>query len=251
MQIGDWGNVLIRHVCEQKHWKYSPWACPFSGVEFHGTFQFQKIIFLQLLQKLILFPVWYWPIMNAHTNWQSNNMTKCFKRIWLTVKNLTPHLRYGFFLVLVLIGSHSLCNSFVVNQFLFSHQMEKISFVIHPRSDESNMVGKKFFVYFLLAKYTPMSHKNSGQKQEWLYPTACVGSYFIPDKNIQTYLICLQSCNMQKHQKANLRTAEYVYNNDGWKWALRTFHDPSHHETHVHFQLAQDQRCEPGKTLLL
>ena len=44
-----------------------------------------------------------------------------------------------------------------------------------------------------------MSHKNGGQKREWRYPTACVGSYFIPDENIQTYLICLQSCNMQKH----------------------------------------------------
>ena len=32
----------------------------------------------------------------------------------------------------------------------------------------------------------------------------------IPDKNIQTYLICLQSCNMQKHQKANFRPAENV-----------------------------------------
>ena len=61
--------------------------------------------------------------------------------------------------VLVLIGSHSLCNSFVV-----------------MRSNESNMVGKKYFVYFLLAKYTPMSRKNGGQKGEWRYPTACVGS---------------------------------------------------------------------------
>ena len=42
-----------------------------------------------------------------------------------------------------------------------------------------------------------------------------------------------------------------VYNNEGWKWALRMFHNPSRRETRVHFQLAQDQRCEPGKTLLL
>ena len=72
------------------------------------------------------------------------------------------------------------------------------------------MVGKKCFVYILLANYTPMSRKNGSQKREWQYPTACVGSYFIPDENIQTYLICLQSCNMQKHQKANFRPAEYV-----------------------------------------
>ena len=55
-----------------------------------------------------------------------------------------------------------------------------------------------------------MSRKNGGQKWEWRYPTASVGSYFIPDENIQTYLIYLQICNMQKHQKANFRTAEYV-----------------------------------------
>ena len=29
-------------------------------------------------------------------------------------------------------------------------------------------------------------------------------------KIFRTYLICLQSCNMQKHQKANFRPAEYV-----------------------------------------
>ena len=62
-------------------------------------------------------------------------------------------------------------------------------------------------LYFLLAKYIPMSRKTGGQKWEWRYPTACVGSYFIPDENIQTYLICL---HMQKHQKANFRPAEYV-----------------------------------------
>ena len=46
--------------------------------------------------------------------------------------------------VLVLIGSHSLCNSFVVNQFLFSHQMEKIP----PRNNESNMVEKNVLFIF-------------------------------------------------------------------------------------------------------
>ena len=91
MQIGDWGNVLIRHVCEWKHRKYSPWACLFSGVEFCGAFHFQKIIFLQLLQ------IWSSYCFHCDTDqlWthtQSNNKTKCFKRILLTVKNPTPHL---------------------------------------------------------------------------------------------------------------------------------------------------------------
>ena len=91
--------------------------------------------------------------------------------------------------------------------------MEKIPFVIHPRRNESNAV---YFFNFSLAKYIPMSHKNGGQKREWQYPTVCVRSYFIPDRNIQTYLICLQSCNMQKYQKANFRTAEYVCVQQWW-----------------------------------
>ena len=111
--------------------------------------------------------------------------------------------------MLVLIGSHSRCNSFVVNEFLFFFPFHT-KWRKFPRSNDSNAVEKICFVYFLLAKYTPMSRKNGGQKREWRYPTACVGSYFIPDENIQTYLICLQSCNMQKHQKANFRPAEYV-----------------------------------------
>ena len=75
---------------------------------------------------------------------------------------------------------------------------------------------KNCFVYFLLPKYIPVSWKYGGQKQEWRYPSVCVGSYFIADENIQTYLICLQSCNMQKHQKANFWTAEYVCVQQRW-----------------------------------
>ena len=33
MQISDWGDVLIHHVREWKHRKYSQWACLFSGVK--------------------------------------------------------------------------------------------------------------------------------------------------------------------------------------------------------------------------
>ena len=93
--------------------------------------------------------------------------------------------------------------------------MEKIP-LLYTQEAMRAMGWKKCFVYFLLAKYIPMSHKNGGQKREWRYLTACVGSYFIPDENIQTYLICLQSCNMQKHQKANFRTAEYVCVQHWW-----------------------------------
>ena len=62
--------------------------------------------------------------------------------------------------LVVLIGSHSLCNSFVVNQFFISHQMEKIPFVIHPRSNESNLVEKICFVYFFISKiYSHVTQK--------------------------------------------------------------------------------------------
>ena len=92
MQFGDWGNVLIRHVREWKHWKHSPWVCSFSGVKFCGAFHFQKLIFLQLLQ------IWSSYCFHCDTDqlWthtQSNNKTKCLKHILLTVKTLTPHLR--------------------------------------------------------------------------------------------------------------------------------------------------------------
>ena len=118
--------------------------------------------------------------------------------------------------VVVLIGSHSLCNSFVVNQFLYFTPNGENSLCYTPKKQWEQFGGEKNLYYFLLAKYTPMSRKNGGQKWEWRYPTACVGSYFIPDENIQTYLICLQSCNMQKHQKINFRTAEYVCVQQWW-----------------------------------
>ena len=127
-------------------------------------------------------------------------------------KNKYLYIYIGSSSLVVLIGSHSLCNSFVVNQFLFffSHQMDKIPFVVHPRSNESNLLEKKVFIFFISKIYSHVTQKWRPLKREWRYPTACVGSYFIPDENIQTYLICLQSCNTQKHQKANFRPAEYV-----------------------------------------
>ena len=132
----------------------------------------------------------------------------------LYIMSYNIYIIYGFFFNAgpnLVIDSRSCCNRFLANQFLFSHQMVKIPFVTHSRRNKSNTVKKKKKKSsFLLAKYIPVSHKNGSQKQEWRYPTACVGSYFIADKNIQTYLTCLQSCNMQKHQKANFRTAQNV-----------------------------------------
>ena len=57
--------------------------------------------------------------------------------------------------------------------------------------------GEKIRLFFISKIYSHVTQWVGSQKREWRYPTACVGSYFIPDENIQTYLICLQSCNMQ------------------------------------------------------
>ena len=42
VQIGIWGNVLIHHVCEWKHWKHSPWTCPFSWWNSMALFTFKN-----------------------------------------------------------------------------------------------------------------------------------------------------------------------------------------------------------------
>ena len=90
---------------------------------------------------------------------------------------------------------------------------------------------------FFISKYGPMSRKNGGQKWEWWYPTVCVGSYFIPDGNIQTLLLVLEATSYQtetfRHTLFVCKVATCkstrklisgllsmsVYNNDGWKWA--------------------------------
>ena len=119
--------------------------------------------------------------------------------------------------LLVLIGNDSHCNSFVVNQFLFFTPNGENSLCYTPKKQWEQCSGKKIvFLLFLLAKYTPMSRKNGAQKREWQYPITCVGICYIADQNIQTNLICLQSCNMQKHQKANFWTAEYICVQQWW-----------------------------------
>ena len=132
--------------------------------------------------------------------------------------NLTSALRnkwlYGFFFSagpnwLSLTLQHFCCKPVP----FFHTKWRKFPFLY---TQEAIWWGGKKNLFFISKIYTPMSRKNGGQKQEWQYPTAFVGSYFIPDKNIQTYLICLQSCNMQKHQKANFRSAEYVCVQQWW-----------------------------------
>ena len=63
--------------------------------------------------------------------------------------------------MLVRIGSHSCCNHFVVNQFPFSHQLEKIPFVIHSRRNESNAAERKKKSLIFISKIY------SGVMQKW------------------------------------------------------------------------------------
>ena len=119
--------------------------------------------------------------------------------------------------------------------------------------EQCTLCSEKKEEFCLLAKYIPVSCKYGGQKWEWRYPAVCVGSYFIADENIRTYLMCLQSCNMQKHQKANFRTAEYVCVQQWWlKLSI----------THVSWRVtswnvrslstfASSNNVNRGKTLLL
>ena len=152
--------------------------------------------------------------------------------------------------VLVLIGSHSLCNSFVVNQFLFFTPNGENSLCYTPKKQWEQYGGEKKICLFFISKIYSHVMKKWRPKTGMAIPYCLCWKLLhttLPDENIQTYLICLQST--RKLISGLLSVS--VYNNDGWKWALCTFHDPSCHETRVHFQLAQDQWCELGKTLLL
>ena len=112
MQIGDWGNVLIRHVHEWKHWKHSPWACPF----FRGRISKNNISPPAPDLELMLFPLWYWPIMNALTKQQQDKVFEtdfidsqksdppfahllalshiCFSLLFFIFHNLSDRLHY-------------------------------------------------------------------------------------------------------------------------------------------------------------
>ena len=156
--------------------------------------------------------------------------------------------------LLVLIGSHSICNSFVVNQFLYFTPNGENSLCYTPKKQWEQFGGEKKLYYFLLAKYTPMSRKNGGQKWECRYHTLLLvleaTSYQTKIfRNIQ--FVCKVATRKSTRKLISGLLSMSVSNNDGWKWALRMFHDLSRHETRVHFQLAQDQQCEPEKTLLL
>ncbi len=62
--------------------------------------------------------------------------------------------------VLVLIGSHSLCNSFVVNQFLFFTPNGENSLCYTPKKQWEQYGGKKMFCLFFISKiYSHVTQK--------------------------------------------------------------------------------------------
>ena len=89
--------------------------------------------------------------------------------------------------VLVLIGSNSICNSFVVNQFLFFTPNGKNSLCYTPKKQSQQYGGEKMFCLFFISKiYSHVMQKWWPKMRMAILFTACVGSYLIPDKNIQT-----------------------------------------------------------------
>ena len=67
--------------------------------------------------------------------------------------------------VLVLTGSHSLCNSFVVNQFFFFTPNGENSLCYTPKKQWEQYGGKKEVLFiFLLAKYTLPCHAKMAAK---------------------------------------------------------------------------------------
>ncbi len=73
----------------------------------------------------------------------------------------TPlYIYMGSSSVLVLIGSHSLCNSFVVNQFLFFTPNGENSLCYTPKKQWEQYGGKKMFCLFFISKiYSHVTQK--------------------------------------------------------------------------------------------
>ena len=102
---------------------------------------------------------------------------KLYHHLQASLKSTLKYL--GSSSVLVLIGSHSRCNSFVVNQFLFFHTKWR-KFVIHPRSNESKVVDFfDFFIFFISKIY-------SHGMQQWRPKTGMVTPYCLCWKLLHT-----------------------------------------------------------------
>ena len=131
--------------------------------------------------------------------------------------------------MLVLIGSHwshSLCNSFVVNQFLFFLTPNGENSLCYTPKKQWEQYGgeKKNFCLFFISKIYSHVKQKWRPKTGMVIPTACVGSYFIPDENIQTYiyLICIDHSLEHTHTHTHTHTQKSF----GWEVRLKYTYKP-------------------------
>ena len=100
MHSGKWYLLLYRLVTEVMFWfimyvnkSIGSTHCAFRGQN-PWRFSLLKITISPAAPdlELILFPQWYWPIMNAHTKQQQDKVFETDFINTMMVKNLTPHL---------------------------------------------------------------------------------------------------------------------------------------------------------------
>ena len=99
----------------------------------------------------------------------------------LSADNDTAYIYIGSSSVVVLIGSHSLCNSFVVNQFLFFHtKWIKFPLLYTQEAMRAIWWGKKMFCLFFICKIYP--HVT----QKWRLKTGMAIPHYLCWKLLQT-----------------------------------------------------------------
>ena len=90
---------------------------------------------------------------------------KSFNPLTISSSCMQTHSHISSSSVLVLIGSHSLCNSFVVNQFIFFTPNGENSLCYTPKKQWEQYGGKKMFCLFfywqnILPCHAKMAAKN-------------------------------------------------------------------------------------------
>ena len=90
------------------------------------------------------------------------------------------YMYMGSYSLVVLIGSHSLCNSFVVNQFLFFTPNGENSLCYTPKKQWEQFAWKKMFCLFFISKI--YSHVT----QKWQPKTGMVIPYCLCWKLLHT-----------------------------------------------------------------
>ena len=119
--------------------------------------------------------------------------------------------------VLVWTGSDSHCNSFVVNQFLFFTPNGENSFCYTPKKEWEQCSGKNLLLFFISKIYSHVT-------QKWWPKMGMAIPYCLYWKLLHTRwkysdisnLFAKLQHHMQKHQKANFRTDEYVCIQQWW-----------------------------------